>query len=167
MKIRIRHSLYEEVLKDLRRPHRFAAERVGFLTSKIGNTGGRSILILTDYIAVPDTQYIRDYSVGARINTEAIRAAKQRILDTKYGLFHVHLHDLSGLPTLGLTDRREIPPIIESFRNVGLNSAHGILLLSSNKAIAIVWPPGEREPKKAEKIVVVGNPLLFLEISDA
>jgi len=167
MKFRIRKSLYDRVLDDLRRPHPFALERVGFLTAKLGNRRGSDLIVfLADYIAVPDNQYINDRSVGARMNSDAIRAAMQHILNTQDGLFHVHLHDWSGIPELGYTDRMEIPPIVNSFCNVGPSSAHGIVLLSSDKAMALAWPPSSDEPVPADRITVVGYPLMFLEMDD-
>lgn len=164
IKVKLAAGLYERVLTDLRRPHKTAAERVGFLGSTIGNRGGEGLLVfLTEYVPIPDEYYIEDPSVGARINSAAILMAMQRVLDTGQGIFHVHLHDCLGVPRYSWTDRQEIPPIIESCRNVGMTVAHGILLLSSNKANCMVWPPSGDGFVNADRVSVVGHPLRFLE----
>jgi hypothetical protein len=163
VKIKIRQSLYEAVIADLNRPHEFAGERVGFLTAKIGNRDGNPLLVLlTDYISIPDDQYINDFEVGARINSTAIRSAMQHVLNTKEGVFHVHDHGRYGKPRYSKTDRREIPPMVLSIRNINRAAAHGILVLSRDKAISTVWTPNKDEPVEDAHISVIGHPLKFL-----
>ncbi len=167
MKVRIRISkkLYEAVLTDLRRPHLFAAERVGFLSAHLGRVSeSEMVILLTAYISVPDDLYIEDYTVGARINSEAIRRAMQTVLDTGQSLYHVHLHDWTGSPGLSLTDQSEIPPIVKSLHNVGGASIpHGLIVFSRNKAYALTSFSKEEEMVSARRISVVGHPFSFLE----
>jgi hypothetical protein len=158
--IKITRELYVQVLDDLRRPHEYAYERVGFLTAKLGNRSGEHALVhLTDYNAVPDDQYIDDHTSGARINSAAIRGAMQRVLDSRDGAFHVHLHDHRGRPDFGEMDREEIPRVVSGLRVAGPDAPHGMLLLSANHAAAWVWLPGLTEPVTASRISVVGFPL--------
>jgi hypothetical protein len=162
--IRLTRELYERALADLRRPHPFAFERVGFVTAHLGNAGGEYKLVLvTEYYSIPDDQYVEDPTCGARINSEAIRDAMQRVLDLNAGSFHVHLHEHSGKPGFGQTDQEEIPRIIEGLRIVGPEQIQGMLLFSADRAAAQVWLLSESEPLKAAKITVVGYPLAFLE----
>jgi hypothetical protein len=162
-RVRIPAALYAAALADLKRPHAFAAERVGFMSAKVGNRSGEPLLVLaTGYEPVDDGHYVEDEYVGARINADAIRANMQRILDTGEGSFHVHLHPHRGAPRLSRTDRREIPRLVESFRPVGPDAAHGIIVLSEDRALGVVLRPGEPEPVEAEEIAVVGWPLRFL-----
>jgi hypothetical protein len=162
-RVRIPAAVYAAALADLKRPHAFAAERVGFMSAKVGNRTGEPLLVLgTGYEPVDDDHYVEDEYVGARINTDAIRANMQRILDTGEGSFHVHLHPHKGAPRLSQTDRREIPRLVESFRLVGPSAAHGIVVLSEDRALGVIWGLGAPEPVEAEEITVVGWPLRFL-----
>jgi hypothetical protein len=158
--IKITRELYAQVLDDLRRTHKYAYERVGFLMAKLGNRSGEHPLVhFTGYNAIPDDQYIDDPGSGARINSAAIRAAMQRVLDSRDGAFHVHLHDHPGKPGFGKMDREEIPRVVSGLRVAGPDAPHGMLLLSGNHGAAWVWLPGHAEPVAASRISVVGFPL--------
>lgn len=162
--VKVMAELHERVLADLRRPHAIAYERVGFLSAKVGNRNGENLLVfLVDYFPVPDECYIKDVEVGARIDSVAIRMAMQHVLDTGNGIFHVHLHDWTGEPGFSPTDLREIPPIIDSCRKLLVTTAHGIFVLSADKADCLVWTPSVAEPILANRISAVGHPLRFLE----
>lgn len=162
--VKLTTELHGRVLADLRRPHPIAYERVGFLSSRLGNRDGSNLQVfLVDYFPVPDACYMEDKGVGARIDSVAIRTAKQQVLDTDNGIFHVHLHDWMGTPGFSATDRDEIPPIVESCRSLSVNSAHGILVLSKDKANCLVWRPSATAMVPADRISVVGHPLRFLE----
>jgi hypothetical protein len=160
VQVRLTRALYERIHHDLERPHAFAAERVGFVRAKLGNRGGDPLLILlTEYVPVPDDQYVVDPFSGARIDGAAIRGAMQDVLTSGSGMFHVHMHPHVGSPALSRTDVAEIPRLIASLRNAGPTAAHGIFLLSLDKAVAFVWAPGEAEPIRAAKVAIVGYPM--------
>lgn len=162
MKVRVRipRALYVRVSEDLARGHEFAYERVGFLLAKLGNAACDEPLVLfTDYYPVPDDQYIEDPHSGARIDSYAIRAAMQRVLDNGDGLFHVHSHGGRGKPVFSFMDLEETPRIVSSLRVAGPSQAHGMLLLSADYCIAHVWLPSSAEPVVADRVSVVGYPL--------
>jgi hypothetical protein len=161
--VRLARGLYDRVLADLRRPHPFAYERVGFLSARLGTAAdGLRLVLLTDYHPVPDDQYVKDSSCGARINSDAIREAMQRVLNTGAGSFHVHLHEHRGTPWFSDTDADETPRVVAGLRTVGPAAPHGMLLLSDDQAEAWVWQPGEAEHVRASLITVVGRPMSFL-----
>jgi hypothetical protein len=111
-------GLYRKVLADLRRPHRHAAERIGFLYGRLA-PGEVPLVVMTRYVPVLDEQYMVDDTVGARINGDAIRAAMQGVLDTGDGVFHTHLHEWPGTPSFSRADDEELPKLIPAFRAVG------------------------------------------------
>src|SRR5438128_2848906 len=84
----------------------------------------------------------------------------QRVMDTKRGAFHVHLHGGRGLPTLSSMDRDELPRLVKSLRVVGPKAPHGILLLSGDSCTAWVWVPGSAAPVVAQ-VGIVGQPMLL------
>lgn len=163
--LRISRGLYEHVLNDLRRPHAFAAERIGFLSTKLGRVSESELLVfMTEYQPVEDDLYIEDFSVGARINSEAIRRGMQTVVETGRGLYHVHLHDWSGVPSPSYTDRQEIPPLVKSFHNVSREGVpHGLIIFSKDKAVAFTSIAKQSELAVASRISVVGHPLTFLD----
>lgn len=161
--VRLARGLYDRVLEDLRRPHTFAYERVGFLSAKLGiAVDGLRLVLLADYHPVPDHQYMKDSDCGARINSDAIREAMQRVIDTGAGSFHVHLHEHRGAPRFSETDADETPRVVAGLRTVGPSFPHGMLLLSDDRAEAWVWLPGDAEHRRAASINVAGRPMGFL-----
>lgn len=160
--IRIPESLYIGILRDLRRKHPFAYERVGFVfgTSKLLS---KDVLLicLNEYQIIADKEYVPDRSVGARINTSAIRLAMQKVLSSGKSGFHIHLHDLEGQPTFSFTDLAELPAIAESFQNYNENESHGMLVLSSNHANGFVWQPNVKDAIVTTQISIVGHPSRF------
>jgi hypothetical protein len=161
---RIPQSLYQSVREDLARRHEFAAERVGFLSARLGNRAGDERLVLfSGYHPVPDDQYLDDPRSGARINATAILGAMQRVLDTGDGLFHVHHHAHPGRPGFGGMDQRETPRIVSSLQVAGPDQAHGMVLLSDDFCIAHIWLPQAEKPVVARRVTVVGYPLQLFD----
>jgi len=157
--MRLRRSLVETVLADLRRPHAFAAERVGFLYGPLVVLPRRCTLVFpTHYDPVLDDEYVDDPSVGARIDTRAMRRAMQRTLSTGACCFHVHLHDHKGVPSPSRVDwnlfHRFAPPL----QVVATDARHGGLILSQDVAAALVWSPRMKRLEHA-RVSIVGAPL--------
>jgi hypothetical protein len=163
VRFRISRALFEHMKDDLKRPHAHAEERIGFLSVATG-TGeeGDQLLLGCGYYAVNDARYIQDARVGARIDGQAIREAMQRVLDTRRGVFHVHLHPHAGVPSFSGTDRREQPRLVESFANVGPDLSHGMLVLSEDAAYAWIRMPGELDLVVPAGSSIVGDPMALL-----
>lgn len=165
--VKIAGALYAEMLDDLRRRHPFAAERVAFVSGRIGTLqdGGRMVL-LTKYLSIPDEQYLKDRTVGARIGSEAITKAMQAAYfgrQAREGIFHIHLHAHSGATGMSGTDEREIPPMITGFQSVGRQAPHGIIILSLDHGSAWVWLPDVEKPVRAASVAVIGAPIGVFE----
>lgn len=158
--IRLTRHLYQEVIADLRRPHPFATERVGFLFGRIGNANTESpIVLLTRYKPLADDRYINDPTTGARIDSQAIRSVMQDVLDHGEGAFHTHMHEWPGKPAFSWLDRDELPRLIPSFQVVGPKAIHGLFLLSEDECISDVWLPGSKKGVQAARVSIVGYPL--------
>ena len=165
--VKTSESLYEEILRDLGRPHPFARERVGFVFGRAnGIAEGQALLLLTRYHSIPDDQYVPDNQVGARIGLEAMAWTMMAVhggRGRREGLFHVHLHDHIG-PTLpSKVDAIELPRMIPGFRSVSAEAPHGIIILSLDHGSAWVWLPVSEEPVRAQRISVVGIPVRVFE----
>lgn len=160
--IRIPKSIHRQMLDDLRRPHDYAFERVGFLVTRSVNIESDVTLIIgVSYLPVADENYIHDDSVGAKINSTAIRIAMQTSLDNKSGCFHVHLHDHSGKPGPSYTDEKDLPKVASSLANIAQHQTNGYLILSSDSAYASVLLPAEKVFYQASRFSVIGSPMLF------
>jgi hypothetical protein len=129
--IKLTHSMDQEIRDDLNRPHPFAVERVGFV-SATGSMVGLDdyLIVLKKYYPVKDGDYIEDDTVGCRINGNAIRIAMQHILSSHESMFHIHLHAFKSIPSMSITDRKEIPQIVKSLCNVNPNIIHGFIIMS-------------------------------------
>ncbi len=162
--IRLAYPLYKAVKADLTRPHPFAAERVGFLFSKVGiGPDGVILLLPVDYLPLPDEQYVDegDPLIGAAINGAAIRSAMQRVLDSGMGAFHVHMHAYhTGCPHFSPTDWHDLPDIVQSLRSADARLIHGALLLSQDAATGALWLPNQDiNMPLVPQVTLVGCPL--------
>ena len=140
IEIKLTGNLYNEVVQDMARPHPVAAERVGFVLGRMGTLADRGIAILLNwYHSIPDSQYMDDPTVCARINSEALTWAMQAVYQgrsAREGIFHIHMHSHSGETGMSAVDSREIPKLIPGFQSVSNNAVHGIIILSQITAQA-------------------------------
>lgn len=129
----------DSVRRDLQRPHRFAHERVGFITVKAAETSDTLLLLAEGYHPVEDDDYIKDNTVGAMMGQEAIRKALNLALLKRVGVFHVHMHFLPGRLWFSGIDLREQLKFVPDFFKVQSKLPHGALVLSPSSAAGRVW----------------------------
>jgi hypothetical protein len=127
------------MLADLRRPHPFAFERIGFLCCRQADAPCGHLLIGYRYVAIEDDRYIRDKSVGARFDAAAIRTGMQLALTEDASIFHVHMHEHAGMPRMSRVDACEMQQLMPCFVNVCPKRLHGALVVSADRAYARVW----------------------------
>jgi hypothetical protein len=167
VEIRLTGLLHEEILRDLVRPHPFAAERVGFVFGCVGSLANDGKLVLLNrYHSIPDDQYIDDETVGARIGSDALTWAMQAVYhgrSAREGIFHIHVHPHKGETGMSPVDRRELPKLMPGFQSVGREAVHGIIILSRDHGTGWVWLPGRKEPVAAGTISVIGKALGVFE----
>jgi hypothetical protein len=167
VEIRLTGSLHADIVRDLARPHAFAAERVGFVSGRAGSISDQGQLVLLNrYHSIPDDQYVDDPNVGARIGSDAITAAMQTVYygrPVREGIFHVHLHPREIGAGMSPIDRREIPKLMPGFQSVGREAIHGIIILSADHGSGWVWLPGRKDGIAADAIAIIGNPLAVFE----
>lgn len=162
IKLRLPGSLYKHILADLKRPHAFAYERVGFAFAQATKLTNENYLInFTSYQPVADAHYIEDDSVGARIGSTAIREAMQTVMDQNCSGFHVHLHNHKGQPWPSGDDKDGLPGIIESLANVNPMQPQGVLILSKNSFYAWVKIDGVAQLIIPEIISAVRFPMVI------
>lgn len=142
IRLRMLTTLVEKMLVDLRRPHPFAYERIGFLCCKQSKVPSGYLLLGYRYVAVDDERYLKDKSVGARFDATAIRAGMQLALTEGATIFHVHVHEHAGVPRMSRVDAREMQQLMPCFVNVCPERLHGALVLSTDRAYAHVWGTG-------------------------
>ena len=158
--LKIMASQMEKIRADLCRSHKFASERVGFITCRFGTPASGCLLILAEqYHAVADEDYIKDFGYGALIGTDAFRKIFQFALSHEVGIFHVHLHDHNGRPKFSKTDNREMAKYVPDFFHVRPKLPHGALVLSKDSANGRCWFKEVAGPKEITDFVVVGTPL--------
>lgn len=157
--LRIPSRLLERVRQDLHRPHRIAAERIGWLFTRDAHCGPANALALAfDYEGVPDVEYLSDDTVGAKVGGRELRRVLQRAMDRQHGVFHVHAHGFSNQPEFSGVDAESNRLLIPSFQVVAPDNIHGALLLGSRRCIADCWSAGQESPARAECVSIVGYP---------
>ncbi len=125
---------------DLRRVHAHAGERVGFLFAVTdGEDAVGQVLVPKSYRAIDDEHYLVDSTVGASVGDDALRLARMEALTSQHCFFHVHLHDHRGTPYFSLTDLKSLAEVLPAFAALAERSVHGALLLSADRATAVVW----------------------------
>lgn len=156
-------GLLESVYDDLRRPHPFAAERVGFFSCRVGALKPSGWIVLAhEFHAVADVDYLRDHTVGAMMGPDAIRKAMQVALSAEVCMFHVHVHEHRGRPGLSGTDLRETARFVPDFWHVRPHLVHGAIVLSKDSAIGLCWHPQISAPIRISEFSVVGAPMRLI-----
>ena len=152
-------DMHDEILKDLRREHPFAAERVGFIVARPTRSKTGIILIASRYVVVPDDGYAEDYSAGAVMNEKTIFGAMQIGYAENASVIHVHLHDGKGRPGFSGIDRRESAKFVPAFLGARPEYPHAAVILSSDSFVGLCWLKGKRKPLPMSRFVVVGRHL--------
>lgn len=158
IQLRIPQSINQKMWSDLRRSHPFAYERVGYAFIKLAS---ESVVVITGYESVPDEFYIKDKTVGARIDHRGIALAMKRADKNKEGILHTHIHTKNGIPKFSRDDEADHPNFLRSFRNAEPTMSHGFLLLSTDKMMARVWNPKSESHLDIFRYTIVGLPLSF------
>lgn len=156
---RISTGLLGKIRQDLRRPHPFAAERVGFISARPAVAGPTLSIIAADYHPVADEDYERDRRVGAMIGPAAIRKALQVAYRGNVSMFHVHMHEHAGAPWFSRVDLTEYPKFVPDFFNVQAGLPHGAILLSHDEITGLLWAVKGRQPQLLDEAIEVGAPL--------
>jgi hypothetical protein len=157
---KIRRDLLGMVLADLRRPHAFAAERVGFLLCRPAALSDNGLLIVANgFHGVADEDYLDDPGAGATMGPAAIRKALQLSYTTSASMFHVHIHEHAGKPGFSRTDARETAHFVPDFWNVQPTLAHGAIVFSADSAFGKCWLPELPTAIEISEFVLVGVPM--------
>jgi hypothetical protein len=157
--VRLTRGFFDEVRSDLRRPHACAAERLGFVLCKWTASQKEIVVYPLHYLPIQDEHYVDAPSVGAQIDSSAIRAALQATLDRRAACLHVHLHP-PRMPYFSDLDLEEQDKLIPSFAAINPAAPHGaIVMWGDGSASARVWPPGSRTSVMATRVSVIGYPM--------
>jgi hypothetical protein len=160
---KITRSLLDHTCADLRRSHPFAAERVGFLSCRIGGLKPSGWVVLAhDFHSVTDNDYLNDRGVGAMMGPAAIRKAMQVALSSEVCMFHVHIHGHHGRPRFSGIDLRETAKFIPDFWHVRPDMVHGAIVLSLDSMAGLCWHPRASTPLSVSEFSVVGAPMSFV-----
>ncbi|UFW90473.1 hypothetical protein BjapCC829_18825 [Bradyrhizobium barranii] len=139
IRFKITSALITTVRDDLRRPHPFAHERVGFITAGLAAAHDSLLILARSYEPLRDDEYLRDERVGAMMSEQAIRRARQAAMDSHAAVFHVHTHGGFGIPGFSGVDDRENAKFVPNFVSVAPQSVHGAIVLSDTAAFGQVW----------------------------
>jgi hypothetical protein len=144
LQFKIRSDLLNAIQSDLDRPHPFAAERVGFVLTKTARGRSGTSVLATDYIDLPDKEYIPDNTVGARINQEAIRKALNAALIRRCGVFHIHKHHFGKFLWFSDVDLIDQNRSVPDFFTVRPDQFHGSIVLSQTSMTGLAWANREK-----------------------
>jgi len=157
---RITNSMSTLIRNDLRRPHPFAAERVGFVTCRFGKSASGRLLVLGHtYHPVIDDDYVEDHRFGALLGAEGFRKMFQVAFNQEVGIFHVHMHEHSGKPRFSRIDIQEMSKYVPDFFNARPTVPHGALVFSHNSIIGSCWLSKKSKATSISEFNVVGRPM--------
>lgn len=159
VRFKITAGLLATIRADLHRPHPFAGERVGFISTGMAMSSDGLVLFAQGYRAVDDNDYVRDDTMPVMMGPDAIRKAMQWALTEKVGIFHVHSHGGRGIPKFSGIDLAESAKFVPSFLNVAARRAHGAIVLSGDAASGLVWLSRTEVPRVISEFVEVGVPI--------
>jgi proteasome lid subunit RPN8/RPN11 len=159
--LRVERGMLKRVHADLDRRHPYAAERVGFLACRTAQVEGGVMLLAHEYLPVADDNYEHDPSVGAMMNSDAIRKALQYAYNNDVAMLHVHRHEHRGVPRFSRVDMRESAKFVPDFWKVRPGKPHGILVLSHDAMAGLAWDPHSARPEPMSQYSVIGRPFSF------
>jgi hypothetical protein len=162
IKLRMTRAYWDALQSDLRRPHAFAAERVAFAYGRRGAAPGGDVILLSTFAPVEDCDYEDAPYVGARIGARAIHKGLKRAAQLRAAAFHVHLHEHLGMPWFSRVDLSELPPVMDPFQHVVREQSRGLLLLSDDDCVGLVWHPSSTKPSAISDVTIVGAPMRLL-----
>lgn len=157
---KINTDLLSLIRVDLRRRHRFAHERVGFILAGLAKSAEGILVLAQTYHPVADKDYLPDLSVGAMMGPEAIRKAMEFALIKRVAIFHVHSHGGIGIPDFSGVDIRENAKFVPDFLKVAPQNIHGAIVLSDSAAAGQFWVARDRHSQPISGFIEVGRPIV-------
>jgi hypothetical protein len=157
--ITITNQLLALIRSDLRRPHGFAHERVGFIKAGASLTGATLQLFAIAYQPVADDDYEHDPLVGARIGGNAMRKALQFAYKSRSSLLHVHAHGGRGRPEFSGIDLKSGAEFVPGFFHAIPRMPHGMVVLSNDSATAKLWLGEDDTGTYVSGFAAIGSPL--------
>ncbi|MFA6116265.1 MAG: hypothetical protein WC729_19870 [Sphingomonas sp.] len=159
--MKIPRKLLAGIRQDLRRPHSFAYERIGFLTAgAVRMDNGDVVLLAREYQPVADEDYVPNPRVGAMIGPDAMRKGLQLAYKSRSALVHLHTHGGTGRPEFSGVDLDDGKKFVPSFFNVVSHMPHALLVLSDDSARGLLWMGKTQPPVYFEGFTQIGAPLL-------
>ena len=155
--LKITAGLLASVRADLERPHRFAFERVGFLTAGAARVQDGFLLVCRSYHPIADEDYERSNSVGAQIGSSAMRKGIEAAYENSSSLIHIHTHGGVGDPEFSGVDLRSALGFVPGFFNALPRMPHGLVVLSDDSARGLLWTGRNNEPHNINGFVQVGS----------
>jgi hypothetical protein len=159
---KIDRPLWRAVQADLDRPHRFAHERVGFVSCKPAALDGGLLLLADTYHPIADDDYEDVRGDGAMMGPGAIRKALQIAYGSNVSMIHVHRHEHRGVPGFSRTDVRENAKFVPDFFKVRPKLPHGAVVMSHDAMAGEVWEPETMHRRPIDELALVGRPSWFL-----
>jgi hypothetical protein len=156
--LKLTSTLYDDLVRRLREPHDFAAERVAFLKCRPALSATSLLLLAGGVHHVEDGDYVDDPSAGATIGRSGLRKALQTAYTEAVSMIHVHFHGHCGRPGFSRTDLRENALFVPDFWNVQPCLPHGAAVFSFDSAVGQCWIPGSSSPSGVE-VAIVGSPM--------
>lgn len=167
IRFKITAGLLAQIRFDLRRPHPFAHERVGFVCAGLCLTDSLCTLLAYDYMSVPDNEYLEDPSVGAMLGPDAMFNAMSWAHGAKRAVFHIHEHGGLGIPRFSGVDVREAKKFVPDFFKFRPELPHGTLVLSNDAAFGFTWLNQTSGPQRIDEFKVVGPKLSQWSVANA
>jgi hypothetical protein len=158
-RFKITHALLDAIRADLRHPHAFAHERVGFIAAGLTAAHDELLILAREYRPVRDEEYLPDPRVGAMMSADAIRRARQWAMDDRAAIFHVHSHGGRGIPNFSGIDASENAKFVPNFVSVAPHLVHGAIVLSDTAGFGRIWQVGASHTSPIATFSVVGMPI--------
>lgn len=157
IRFKMSEQLFEEIQRDLSRPHKFALERVGFIGTGLAIHGCHCTIIAHSYKPVADEDYLPDPNVCAMMGPNAMHKAMAWAVEQLVGLFHIHTHGLIGMPKFSHTDIVESDRFIPHFFKASPQRPHGTIVLSKTHAFGRVWLNAKSPARPIDEFHLIGS----------
>ncbi len=160
-RLRLPKSMWDTVVRDLRRPHPVVHERLGILACNTGSASGGAVVFLpVQYTPFPDDLYeTSDDDSTVLVGSKAITFAMSHALKTKLSCLFVHLHDHAGVPRLSGPDKFHGPKMVKALQNANRKIPQGYIVFSQNACTGVVANKGSEPVPSSFVTSIVSNKL--------
>jgi molybdopterin/thiamine biosynthesis adenylyltransferase len=113
-------------------------EQVVFALGSHARIDGRTVLLVKEFLTLPDEAFVDTRAHGARWRGGAMRPILNAALSQRRGIVLFHTHPHAGPVSLSADDRRSARELLPTFQNLVPDLPHALVVLGRDQAAGLM-----------------------------